>query len=175
MTEIDCRDCTEALTALMDNELSEAEASMVQLHLRDCDSCRSEYESLLFVHSLTKRMPELEISPNLWPAIRSNLDSESLSARWAQYIQRYLFRRPWVPATAALGTVALALLLFLGIPTEKANSNDFTTFVQQREILFKRNRNLLFRDGGFNRYDARRNPFLQEVQYTGQNPFRSTR
>jgi len=143
----ECRACANGLTALMDNELPPEEALALEAHLRDCPSCRHEYESLLFSYQLTSRMPEIEVNPNLWAEIRSNLSSETLTYRWKLYIYRLLFSRPWVPAT----------------------------FVQQREILFRRNEGILFQGGSFNRYEPRRNPFVRQVQYVGQNPFRSRR
>ncbi len=175
MTDTECRAGTNALTALMDNELSREEAFALENHLRDCPSCRQEYESLLYAYQLTCRMPEIEVDPSLWPQIRSKLSSESMIGRWKRFIHGLLFDRPWVPATAALGIVAVVLFLLVGPPPDNPASKEFSAFVQQREILFKRDQGVLFRSGGFNRYEPRRNPFMRQVQYTGQNPFRSRR
>lgn len=175
MRSIDCRNCTNALTALMDHELPEEEGLVCEQHLRDCPACRQEYESLLFAYNLTNRLPNVEVNPNLWVEIRSQLTTESPTSRWKGFVRQFLFDRPWVPASAALGTVGVLLFLLVGIPTDNPNSKEFTSFVQQREILSKRNQDVLFRSGSFNRYEQRRNPFIRTVQYTGQNPFRGNR
>lgn len=173
MTDIECRNCTDALTALMDNELTADEVSALQNHLSQCTSCNEEYESLLYTYELANRIPEVEVSPDLWLEIRSSLVSGSPLSRWPQSLYRLLLERPWVPATATLATLGIALFLMFGIPTENPKHEEFSTFVQQREILFKRDRKVLFQGGNLNRLDTRRNPFMREVQYTGQNPFRS--
>ncbi len=175
MATNECRACANGLTALMDNELPPEEALALEAHLRDCPSCRHEYESLLFSYQLTSRMPEIEVNPNLWAEIRSNLSSETLTSRWKLYIYRLLFSRPWVPATAALGTAVVVLFLLVGPPEDNSDTKEFSAFVQQREILFRRNEGILFQGGSFNRYEPRRNPFVRQVQYVGQNPFRSRR
>ncbi|HUV12967.1 MAG TPA: zf-HC2 domain-containing protein [Acidobacteriota bacterium] len=175
MTKTECRACTNGLTALMDNEISPEEALVLEAHLRDCLSCRREYESLLFSYQLTCRMPEIEVSPNLWMEIRENLSSETLTSPLKLSIYRFLFSRPWVPATAVLCTAVVVLFLLVAPHEDNPVTNEFAAFVQQREILFKRDEGILFRDGSFNRYEPRRNPFMRQVQYTEQNPFRSMR
>lgn len=175
MRNIDCRDCRDALTAFMDHELPGEEVSVFEQHLRDCPACRQEYESLLFAYELTSRLPNAEVNPGLWVEIRSKLPSESPTGTWKRFIRQLLFDRPWIPASAALGTVAVVLFLLVAIPADNPNATEFSSFVQQREILSKRNQDVLFRSGSFNRYEPRRNPFIRTVQYTGQNPFRGNR
>jgi anti-sigma factor RsiW len=163
------------LTALIDHELPSEEVQALKRHLHGCPACKQEYESLLFAYELTSRLPSPEINPNLWVDIRSHLTSDSPKVRWKGFLNKLLFNRPWVPASAALGTVVVVLFLLVGIPADNPNAKEFSAFVQQREILSKRNQAVLFNSGGFNRYEPRRNPFIRTVQYTGKNPFRGNR
>ena len=175
MTKTECRACANSLTALMDSELPPEKESTLEAHLRSCSSCRHEYESLLFSYQLTSQMREVDVNPDQWREIRSKLPSETLTSRWKLYIHRLLFSHPWVPATAALGTAVVVLFFLVGPAEHTPNTEAFSSFVQQRELLFKRDEGILFLDSAFNRNEPRRNPFMRQVQYTGQNPFRSMR
>jgi anti-sigma factor RsiW len=172
---MECRVCTEALTAFIDKELSSEESAVVERHIDACTACKDEYDSLLTSYELTSQMPQLEVSPLLWANIASEISSEQSPNWWKRFVLDGLFGRPWVPATAALGAALVALLLVVIPPSPPPAETAFSDFVQQRELLSKRNEGILFRAEGFDRNESRRNPFIKQVQYTGRNPFRSGR
>ena len=70
---MECRSCTDALTALMDQELPPAEQQSVEEHLSTCASCRNEYESLLEAHRLPVQLSAISPDVGLWRRIEAEL------------------------------------------------------------------------------------------------------
>jgi anti-sigma factor RsiW len=53
----------EALSALLDGELSPVEEAEVRAHLADCDACRAELAATERMRSLVRALPSLDLPP----------------------------------------------------------------------------------------------------------------
>jgi hypothetical protein len=97
-------ECHDLERALANPELL-AEA---QKHLRDCATCRNEYQLWNQISSTAKQLHCEWESPNLWPEIRRSIEAErQIPKRWW-----WTEWKVWaIPATAA-AAVLLAILLW---------------------------------------------------------------
>ncbi len=112
-----------SLTALLFDDLPDAERRELETHLELCADCRAHLEEL---KALLKALPVLEE-----PVSRS--DVQRLQARVAERIAR---RSPWLPALAT-GCCALAALVFFttGPPSRPAPQSDPPPVVSEIELL----------------------------------------
>ncbi len=96
---MDCKQCTDDLTAYQDGELSDKEAKQMRFHLDACPACANEFHSLqkatTFVHSNTRQLePRLET----WNSVRAQIAASQRIASPS----RFLGANRWLIATAAL-------------------------------------------------------------------------
>ncbi|UCF35671.1 MAG: zf-HC2 domain-containing protein [Acidobacteriota bacterium] len=163
---MECRICSDAMTALLDDELSSSEANSVKDHLHSCSTCQQEFQSLSFAYQLTGQLGELEVAPDLWDRITPRLPSRSFFGQfWS------LFRRPWVQATVGALVLAAFLSVFLWVPGQDQAEKEFAEFIQQRERISAETQSLLFSNAGVEVNRARSNPFVKPVSFSTRNPF----
>jgi anti-sigma factor RsiW len=171
---MECRDCTDALTALIDSELSGDEKEQMENHLAICSTCKDDYESLVLVSELTEKMNHLEVSPAVWEQVRTQVDSSFSSQSPFSFDRlRSFFTFPWLPLTA--GAAAAVLLVMLITPFGEDTSaveRELDAFMQVREQLADQNAKRLFVPPEKDRDYRAGNPFLQKVDYVRENPFR---
>ena len=176
---MECRSCTDALTALMDQELPPAEQQSVEEHLSTCASCRNEYESLLEAHRLPVQLSSISPDVGLWRRIEAELAGGSaLGVRpvvpvpsrhgLGNALAGWLLR-PWVPISA-LGGILIVMLAVNYLDPPDPIEHEFSHFIQQRERIYDNQRKLLSTDGQWQPRDAR-NPFSQPVSFSDKNPF----
>jgi anti-sigma factor RsiW len=98
------------LSSYLDGQLTEAERSRVETHLRACALCREEVESLRYMKSVLAAAPRRAMPPELISSIEDAVSRPS----WTRLIPA-AFRAPriFVPA-GALAALALVLSLWLG-------------------------------------------------------------
>ncbi|GAB4253416.1 MAG: hypothetical protein Kow00109_29070 [Acidobacteriota bacterium] len=168
---MDCRSCTEALTALIDQELSEIEQDEVMRHIAACASCREEYESLLETTRFAASLPFLEVPAALWSTIQQRLEGEGAEALrvpwWAWFTQR-----PWIPVSAAAG---LALLLAGGavfFDQPDPLESQYRQFIELREQTLRQHWDVLRNRERLQQLRTLRNPFSVPVSLSNSNPFR---
>ena len=153
---MECLTCTESLTAFMDGELSPAQAKKVESHFTQCTLCHDDYQSLLHTYQLVEQVGLLELDPNLWTRIHSEITDLSPSeSTWLASL-RSLFGIRWVPiAAGTLGVVFLSLL-FVNQPNPE---------IQQalREWFTEREQEVR---------TAYPNPFIVHDRRPQENPFR---
>jgi anti-sigma factor RsiW len=172
---MECRSCTESLTALLDSELTPELRAAVEAHLASCPACTEELRSLELAGTAASALPELEPSPQLWQRVVARLEHERLPAarppagrdRW-----RSLRARPWIPLTAAAGLVGGFILFNTVGPDSRRLETEFTSYIQLRELKASQNRLVLFDPSHYQRYQPERNPFTRPVE-SKSNPFRS--
>lgn len=163
-----CQSCRDALTALMDGELSTAEEERVRRHLSNCAACSEEYDSLLMAYNLTGQIESISLNPEIWAGIRDSLDVEKETVPWFGWLTRH-----WRPAIAAAGAFGLVGALFLSIPDpgpDPVLESEFMEFIRNREKLSHQNRQIFFQQEGNQSY-RRNNPFSRPVSFE-RNPFR---
>ena len=168
---MNCQSCREALTALIDEELGRDDQSFVESHLTSCPDCRKEYESLEWAFNLTEQVNSVPFNPALWTRIQSEITSERKGL--GTYLKTLLVPR-WRPIAAAVGTVAVAFILFTSILDTGTNpelEKEFTEFIQKREQTSRENRRMLLEPRS-SRDHRGGNPFVRPVSYERTNPFR---
>jgi anti-sigma factor RsiW len=167
---MNCRSCSEALTALLDNELALDEQEIVQSHLSGCPECKKEYDSLHRASRLTERVEPVPFNPALWNRIQSEISAQRSGP---MAFVRTLFLPLWRPAMVAAGALLIALLLFVSFPSssiDPALEEEFTQFMKEREAISLENRRILFEPRA-NRDHRGGNPFVSRVSYERSNPF----
>jgi anti-sigma factor RsiW len=167
---MECKQCTENLTAFQDGELRTAEAEEVRRHLHECAFCAEELSDLRkaseFVES---RIPDLNPKPETWNLVRARIiDSRRLASPWR------LFSMSW-----RLATAALAIFIFAGAgyiqyrQHEKQNLDLFVDkYVRERETWIRIKTDLTKHDAGIemeNPYAD--NPFIEIKATPAENPF----
>ncbi len=170
---MECRSCTEFLTALLDSELTPELRSAVEVHLADCPACREELQSLALVGSTASGLTDLEPSPELWQRIAARLEPERVALpRFSRRESWWIaLTRPWIPLTAVAGLLGGFFLYGLLAPSRQLE-HEFATYLEMRELKANQNRLVLFDRARYQRYQPERNPFIQPVE-SKSNPFRS--
>ncbi len=172
---MNCRSCRDSLTALLDNELSSEEQTIVETHLSNCPDCHHEYDSLLFAFNLTDHINPIPLSPVLWTRIQGEIISPPFTGnRGVGAALRRAFVPLWRPVAAAVGSVTVVTILFFSFSTERidpALEQEFSTFMQERETISRENRRILF-EPEQNRNYRGGNPFVTRVSHERTNPFR---
>lgn len=74
---MNCRKVCNLLSAFMDGELPGVEQIAINDHLKSCDSCRDEYESLLFTKRLLSGLKVKDPVPTLENRIQRSLAAEA--------------------------------------------------------------------------------------------------
>lgn len=171
---MECRTCSESLTALLDNELSLEERRAIDVHLAGCPACQEELSSLQVSRQMTDALSEIPVPADLWLRVQRELspavvpaEAPSRRSRW----WRELLPRPWIPVAGAAGLLA-ALVVFISLDRPNPLEQDFATFLQHREQQAGRTLDAVLDRDRFERYQFDRNPFIQPVQLN-ENPFRS--
>lgn len=172
---MECRNCNELLTALLDSELTPELRTAVEAHLAACPACTEEFRSLELAGTVASALPELEPSPQLWQRVAERLEGERLPAvrplaGWERW--RSLLSRPWVPLTAAAGLIGVFILFNVAGPDSRRLESEFASYIQLREVKASQNRLVLFDPSHYQRYQPERNPFTRPVE-SKNNPFRS--
>jgi hypothetical protein len=80
MTDINCESILIADMALRDGEESPLGRQEIETHLRDCERCRLEIESLRTVDELLSSQQRLRQEPNIWPLVSARLEASAGSA-----------------------------------------------------------------------------------------------
>ncbi len=106
-----CKDET-FLTALMDDVLSDAEASAVHRHVAHCPQCRQKLAQLKEADAMLRGLPSMEASADFEPAFWRKVAAEQEKRErrsWARYLLSGW--RPVLTGGLAAGLVAGILLL----------------------------------------------------------------
>jgi anti-sigma factor RsiW len=69
-----CQECSDRLSALLDDELTPEEIGAIRAHLLDCDACCRELALLACLDAEAARMSEPQPSDALWEKIENRLD-----------------------------------------------------------------------------------------------------
>jgi hypothetical protein len=106
----------EQLSAYLDRQLGAFANSQLEMHLRECESCRALFDEMREVNHLFQKAERFEPSPFLWTRIAASFESEKrehLSKGGLVASLVASVRRPgWSSGIAA---AALGILMFIGI------------------------------------------------------------
>jgi anti-sigma factor RsiW len=176
---MECRTCSESLTALIDGELSRDEVASLKDHLDRCQPCRSEYVSLSYSYELVEHMDLIEPAfDQSWRRIESEI-APPAPARPSPKRRSFgigsFFMPRWVPVTALAGAAVLAVSLFVIAPNQQRHAEverAFRAYIQVREGRFSQSDNYSDPNTGFRLEPAVYNPFADNDQRNNRNPFK---
>jgi hypothetical protein len=129
---MNCKQCTENLTAFFDGELSPSNSGQVQSHIDICASCADELRSLKEAADfIDSRRRELEPRPESWNLIRARLsagDTPLHSGFFAFNHWRFA-----LATLAVLFTVTIGYVQYRQIEKKKLD-NYISRYIQDREM-----------------------------------------
>lgn len=169
---MDCKSCTENLTAYLDGELSTANSAQMRSHLAKCSSCADELrgfqEASDFVDS---HKCELDLRPGSWNAVRARLPDVN-SPSWIEL----LAPNRWRVAFAALACVAILTLGYLWY--QQVQERDLNAYINRYITARESSRSYHYviagADDGYNSANLSvDNPFIEVKASLDVNPFRS--
>ncbi len=168
---MECLTCTESLTAFMDGELSPDHAKKVEIHFTQCTPCHDDYHSFLHTYQLVEQVGLLELDPDLWTRIHSEITDVSLSeSTWLASL-RSLFAVRWVPiAAGTLGVVFLSLF-FVNQPNPEVRQA-FREYLREREKLELPRVRVSQNASSLELRTAYPNPFIVSDRRPQANPFK---
>jgi len=168
---MECLTCTESLTAFMDGELSPDQAKNVEIHVTQCTPCHDDYQSLLHTYQLVEQVGLLDLDPDLWTRIHSEITDVSPSeSTWLASL-RSLFGIRWVPIAA--GTLGVAFLsLFLINQPDPEVQQAFREYVREREQLEVPRLRVSQNASSLELRTAYPNPFIVDDRRPQDNPFK---
>ena len=168
---MECLTCTESLTAFMDGELSPDQAMKVEIHFTQCTPCHDDYQSLLHTFQLVEQVGLLELDPDLWTRIHSEITDLSPSeSTWLASL-RSLFGIRWVPITAGTLGVVFLSLFFINQPNPEIQQA-FREYVREREQLEVPRVGVSQNASSLELRTAYPNPFIVQVSRSQENPFK---
>ena len=168
---MECLTCTESLTAFMDGELSPDQAKEVEIHFTQCTPCHDDYQSLLHSYQLVKQVGLLELDPDLWTRIHSEITDVSPSeSTWLASL-RSLFGVRWVPIAAGTLGVVLLSLFFVNQPNTEIQQA-FREYVREREQLELPPVRVSQDASSLELRTAYPNPFIVHDRSPQENPFK---
>jgi len=168
---MECLTCTESLTAFMDGELSPDQAKNVEIHVTQCTPCHDDYQSFLHTYQLVEQVGLLDLDPDLWTRIHSEITDVSPSeSTWLASL-RSLFGIRWVPIAA--GTLGVAFLsLFLINQPDPEVQQAFREYVREREQLEVPRVRVSQNASSLELRTAYPNPFIVQDRRPQDNPFK---
>lgn len=170
---MECRACSETLTAFLDGELTTHEQSLLEKHLEECTSCHQEYESFLYSYELVDKagVGALEADPALWNRIHSQiiLSPARIFSFPAVFAGHWL--RMAATAAAAVTISVGALWYYPSVVEERETERMFQSYVQQRERSEVTHTTILKTQGTAAWHALHANPFADHDHGTFRNPF----
>ncbi len=123
----------------MDGELDGAESAAVQSHLKDCPSCRQEFQSLkASLEIVEDNLPKLPLRGRVWHEIHSEIQGDlgirAPAPSPSAPAPRWPYR--WIPVTAVAGLgMYLVLAPFWGSSEHEPDVvQRFNSFIESRQI-----------------------------------------
>jgi anti-sigma factor RsiW len=180
---MNCRQCSEDLTAFIDGELPGSDAEHLRLHLEMCPPCNAEYRDLSasadFVDTHAR---DLEPMPEIWNNLRARI-SEMPSPANSGGIFQFLTVNRWAAAMATLAATVVLAIGIWGYQQHQATEREFETFVNeylvQRSVAerihalqIRQTRNII-PTGELTPAAFLENPFAEGRAKSMTNPFQS--
>ena len=169
---MDCKRCTEDLTAYLDGELSPADSEQMHSHLATCATCADELRSFQEAAGfLDAHKRELGLRLGSWSAIRARISAEK-SPSW------FGFPIPtrWRTAFATLAFVAILAFGYAWYQQVQERSLDayISQYIKAREASRSFHRAVAGANAGFRSQNlALDNPFMEAKVGLDLNPFQS--
>ena len=166
---MDCRRCTENLTAYLDGELSPVDSAQVRSHLDSCASCAVELRSFQAASSFVAfHASQPELRSQSWDAVY-----DRIAATGSRSLFAFPILKQW---STTLATLAMVLAVAFGYlwyqQAQRKNLDEYISqYVKMREAgrtswLMTSSSGLPSQSGNPN------NPFIEVKPAFDTNPFR---
>ena len=99
------------LLRYIDAELPQEERADIQQHLKRCEQCRKDIQSLSGLWNLSQSIKRAQPSPFLWNKISAQLEGKTQKRRLVNKVRVFIRQTAWPALTAAI----VMLGLFIGI------------------------------------------------------------
>lgn len=163
---MECQECLDSLTALLDGELSAKEETRVGRHLEVCAPCASECDSFRQVGILLEQTSTLSLPETMWSSIRTEIAPAPTSPRPSpQSKPRWTWR--WSPVGAVVLAGVAGAVFFWPESEDLELRQRFDAFIAQRKQLELRHTPSSVR----HLVPLSANPFREPAFSTGSNPF----
>ncbi len=127
---MECRVCSDSLSALLDGEVTVEEQRSLEAHLAQCPSCREEFDSLAYCLRLTDA---LDAEAGLYLPPFSGIEDRIGSVSGSFWNLQWLVSPAWAALAAGL-LLAVSLPLYWKSTDEEAVlQSQFTSFIQERD------------------------------------------
>ena len=128
---MDCKRCTENLTAYLDGELSPVDSERARSHLDICASCAAELRSFQAASTfVASHASELELRPQSWDAVYHRISAAGSRSPFA-----FLILKRWGSALATLAVAMAVAFGYLWYQQDQRRSLDeyISHYVKMRE------------------------------------------
>ena len=173
---MDCKECTDQLTAFLDEELSAREAEQIKSHLSACKSCADEWGSLRdskeFIES---RVHDLAPRPEAWNFVRARISMDQAPPPAFHF---FALNRWRVAMATAVLIFAAGLGYFQYQQVQKKTLDRYVSqYIQEREARWQAKVVLTTAQPDTADFDQANpfadNPFVEIKATVSENPFRS--
>jgi anti-sigma factor RsiW len=155
----------------MDRELPPGQVKEVETHLTRCTPCHDEYQSLLRSYQLVEQVNLLELDPDLWTRIHSEISEVSPpESEWLANL-RSLFGVRWVPVAAGMVGVVFLSLFFMNQP-DVETQQAFREYLQERRQSERSRASIPQNASSLEFRIAYPNPFIVSDRRPRENPFK---
>jgi anti-sigma factor RsiW len=160
---MDCKQCSENLTAFLDGELSSADSGRIESHIRICPACSEELQSLReAAEFLESHHRDLLPSPGSWSLVRARINETGP----VPFPRASIFNRfRWAMVVLAV----VAILAFGYTEYQHIEERNFERYIAQ--YMQKRETQIIRQATTKNPYES--NPFLEVQATVIENPFLS--
>jgi anti-sigma factor RsiW len=169
---MDCKECTDQLTAFLDAEVSAREEEQIKSHLNACKSCADEWTSLRdskeFIES---HIHDLEARPEAWNLVRARLPESAAPPATFHLFALKRWRIALATTALALAASGVGYLQYQQIQ-RKALDKYISRYIQEREA--RSQAKPILANADFDQASPyANNPFLEIKASASDNPFRS--
>jgi hypothetical protein len=178
---MDCRLCSEELTAYLDGELPRPAAERIRRHLEECPPCQDELQALrgaaAFVESHAR---DVEPVPEIWNNLRARIAAMPAPAGRSGFFQFLVVNR-WAAMAATLAATAVLALGLWGYLAHQASQRALESYMNDYLVMRSVTERLhavearqwrhLRSEAGVAWTPVSENPFVDQRPVTLANPF----
>jgi hypothetical protein len=145
---MNCGECKDLIGSFMDNELAEAQASEVRMHLAVCLECAEVCEDLASLIDVCSAEADETVPPNpqaLWCRINNIIENEAKAAAQSSAAEPAPRRRLWQLSFAQLSAAVVCVAIISSLLTVVAVRNytgpqeaDFVSRSQASQTTFEK-------------------------------------
>jgi negative regulator of sigma E activity len=170
---MDCRQCSDDLTAYLDGELPDSVAERMRRHLEECRPCQAEYKNLRDSASLIElHAKQIEPAPEIWNNLRARI--EEMPAPTGSFgFFRFLVINRWAAATVTLAAMVLLAFGLWGYIQYQQSERELESYMSEYIEM----RTIMERLHSLQMMEAQGNPSVIEAIGSSQteNPFANIR